>query len=69
MKRLLLLAIRIYRAAISPFMPPSCRFAPTCSEYSQEAVRKYGALQGTWLMIKRLAKCHPFHPGGFDPLK
>ena len=69
MKNIVIFAIRVYQAAISPFLPPSCRFAPTCSEYSREAVEKYGALSGGWLAVKRICKCHPFHPGGFDPLK
>lgn len=69
MKKMALFAIRIYRAAISPLLGPNCRFAPTCSEYSMEAVEKYGVLSGAWFSLKRFAKCHPFHPGGFDPLK
>ncbi len=68
-KSFLLLLIRGYQLAVSPLLPPACRFLPTCSCYSHEAVHKYGALRGGWLGVKRLAKCHPFHPGGYDPVK
>ncbi|MBI3794014.1 MAG: membrane protein insertion efficiency factor YidD [Nitrospinae bacterium] len=68
MRKILIFAIRAYQMAISPYLPPSCRFHPTCSEYGREAVQKYGAVRGAWLSAKRLAKCHPFHPGGLDPL-
>jgi putative membrane protein insertion efficiency factor len=54
---------------ISPLLPNSCRFTPSCSEYSLEAVNKYGALKGSYLSFKRILKCHPFHPGGYDPVK
>ncbi|MCY4568563.1 MAG: membrane protein insertion efficiency factor YidD [Candidatus Poribacteria bacterium] len=66
---ILLQPIRFYRRFISPLLPPSCRFYPTCSQYALQALKRYGALKGCWLTIKRLAKCHPCHPGGFDPLK
>ena len=59
--------IRAYQVAASPF-PSPCRFAPTCSTYALEAVRRYGALKGSWLGMKRILKCHPFHPGGPDPV-
>ena len=68
-KSLLTLLIRGYQLAVSPLLPPACRFLPTCSCYSLEAVQKYGALRGGWLGIKRLSKCHPFHPGGYDPVQ
>lgn len=72
MKRLLslpiLLLIRFYRAAISPLFPPSCRFYPTCSAYALEAVTRYGALKGSWLSLRRILRCHPMNPGGFDPV-
>lgn len=67
-KRALLGAIRFYRRNISPMFPPCCRFTPTCSAYALEAVEKYGALKGGYLAIKRILKCHPFHPGGYDPV-
>ncbi|WP_100398628.1 membrane protein insertion efficiency factor YidD [Bacillus sp. FJAT-44742] len=68
MKFILIKILRFYQRFISPLTPPTCRFHPTCSQYSLEAVRTYGALKGSWLTIKRLLKCHPFHPGGFDPV-
>lgn len=68
MKRILISIIRFYQKAISPLMPPSCRFYPTCSHYGIEAIKIHGALKGSWLTIKRISKCHPFHPGGFDPV-
>ena len=61
MKRLLIWLITFYRKGISPLTPPSCRFIPTCSEYALQAVEKYGALKGSWLALRRLSKCHPFH--------
>jgi len=69
MKKVLLWLIDFYRKGISPLTPPSCRFVPTCSEYARQAVMKYGALKGSYLAIRRLLKCHPFHKGGYDPLK
>jgi len=57
-----------YKKIISPILPPACRFTPTCSEYTLQALKKYGFLKGTWLGIKRILKCHPWHPGGYDPL-
>ena len=68
MKELLIGLVRFYRALISPLKPPCCRFYPTCSEYALQALQKYGALKGSWLAIKRISKCHPFHKGGYDPL-
>lgn len=61
MKRVLIWLITFYRKGISPLTPPSCRFIPTCSEYALQAVEKYGALKGSWLALRRLSKCHPFH--------
>ncbi len=58
--------IRFYQVALSPLKPPSCRFYPTCSHYGLEAIEKFGPIKGGYLTIKRLLKCHPFHPGGFD---
>ncbi len=68
MKRLLLGSIRFYQRGISPLKPPSCRFYPTCSAYGFEAIEKFGAMKGTWLTLIRIGKCHPFHPGGYDPV-
>ncbi|MCA9969760.1 MAG: membrane protein insertion efficiency factor YidD [Anaerolineales bacterium] len=68
MKRLLLIVIRFYQKAISPLFPPSCRFTPTCSHYGYEAIEKYGVFKGGWLAIKRIGRCHPFNPGGYDPV-
>jgi putative membrane protein insertion efficiency factor len=61
-------AIRFYQRAISPAFPPSCRYTPTCSEYTRQAVIQYGVFRGLWLGIKRLLRCHPFHRGGYDPV-
>jgi putative membrane protein insertion efficiency factor len=66
MKRLLLGLIAGYRYLLSPLLGPSCRFYPTCSSYAAEAIEKHGAWKGSWLAIKRIAKCHPWHPGGVD---
>ena len=69
MKKLLIGLIRFYQRYISPLKKPSCRFYPTCSEYAIEAITKKGVLCGSWLAIRRICKCHPFHPGGYDPVK
>lgn len=68
MKQLLLSLIKFYRKFISPMTPPACRFHPTCSQYGLEAIETHGAMKGGYLTIKRILKCHPFHPGGFDPV-
>lgn len=67
-RRLLALPIHGYQRFISPALPPSCRYSPTCSQYALEAITKYGAIKGSWLAMRRLVRCHPFHPGGFDPV-
>ncbi|MDE7070025.1 MAG: membrane protein insertion efficiency factor YidD [Alistipes sp.] len=64
----LLLLVHFYRRCISPFTPPSCRFTPTCSQYAVEALRRHGPLRGTWLTLKRLARCHPWGGSGYDPV-
>ena len=61
-------ALRAYKRFLSPVLPPACRFWPTCSEYSIEAVEVHGVLRGGWLALRRIAKCHPFHRGGLDPV-
>ena len=66
--RAVLGAIRLYQRIISPAIPPACRFTPTCSEYTYQAVSKHGVMRGLWLGINRLLRCHPFHPGGYDPV-
>lgn len=69
MSRILILCIRFYQLFISPLFPPTCRFYPTCSAYAIEAIQKKGPVKGLWLALKRIAKCHPYHPGGYDPVK
>lgn len=68
MKNLILWLINSYRLFISPLFAPSCRYHPTCSKYALEAVERFGAMRGSWLAIKRILRCHPFHPGGYDPV-
>jgi len=68
MRTLLKAGIVFYRRFISPLKPPTCRFHPTCSAYALEAIEVHGALYGSWLAIRRILRCHPFHPGGFDPV-
>jgi putative membrane protein insertion efficiency factor len=68
MRFVLKILIRGYQLGISPLLGPSCRFYPSCSHYAMEAIETHGALRGTWLTIKRISRCHPFHEGGFDPV-
>jgi putative membrane protein insertion efficiency factor len=60
--------VRGYQLLLSPLLPPSCRFTPSCSQYAREAIMRHGAVRGTWLAARRLIRCHPFNPGGFDPV-
>jgi len=69
MKFLIVDLLGVYKVLVSPFLPPACRFEPTCSEYAAQAVEKYGAVRGTWLAIKRILRCQPFCEGGHDPVK
>ncbi|RDZ15737.1 membrane protein insertion efficiency factor YidD [Priestia megaterium] len=64
--KLLLLLIKGYQKGISPFLPARCRFYPTCSQYGVESIKRFGAVKGSYLTVKRISKCHPFHPGGID---
>lgn len=68
MTRLLLLGIRAYQRFVSPFTPPTCRFYPSCSAYAVDAIARYGPWRGSRLAVRRLLRCHPFHPGGYDPV-
>jgi putative membrane protein insertion efficiency factor len=68
MKYVMIYVIKFYRSFISPWLGHHCRFEPTCSQYSLQAIQKYGAIKGGYLSIRRITKCHPFHPGGYDPL-
>ena len=65
---ILVFLIRIYRKFVSPMLPPSCRFYPTCSAYTLEAIEKHGPFRGTWMGIKRISRCHPWNDGGYDPV-
>ncbi|MGH9417694.1 MAG: membrane protein insertion efficiency factor YidD [Terriglobales bacterium] len=67
--RAALALVRAYQRLLSPLLPPACRFYPTCSEYAAQAVMRYGAARGLWMAACRLARCHPFHPGGYDPVE
>lgn len=68
MKYVFMLFIRLYQITIGPLLPPSCRYYPSCSHYGYEAVQKHGAIKGGWMAVKRIGRCHPFHPGGYDPV-
>jgi putative membrane protein insertion efficiency factor len=69
MRIILVSLLKFYKATVSPWLPPSCRFVPTCSEYACEAIERHGALRGSWMGLRRLLRCHPFHSGGYDPVK
>jgi putative membrane protein insertion efficiency factor len=68
MRAAALLLLRFYKRFLSPLLPPMCRFEPTCSVYMMQAIEHHGFLRGTWLGVRRLARCHPFNPGGWDPV-
>ncbi|MGC9525921.1 MAG: membrane protein insertion efficiency factor YidD [Limnospira sp.] len=68
MKRILIAVIKGYKLLISPLLPPACRFQPTCSEYAMEAIGRFGVFRGGWMAIGRILRCHPLHPGGYDPV-
>lgn len=68
LKTLALGTIQFYQQAISPHLPPTCRFAPSCSTYAAQAIQRFGAVRGSFLAMKRICRCHPFHPGGYDPV-
>ena len=68
MKQILLGLIKIYQKTVSRALPPTCRFTPSCSEYTYQAIAKYGALRGGWMGLRRISRCHPWNPGGYDPV-
>ena len=68
MRILVLAPLRFYKRFLSPLLPPMCRFDPTCAIYMMQAIEKHGTLRGVWLGLRRLARCHPFNPGGWDPV-
>ena len=68
MRRVVVLAIKLYQQTVSRVLPSACRFEPSCSAYAAEAVERYGVLRGGWLAARRIGRCHPFHPGGYDPV-
>ena len=69
MRQAVIVSLRFYKRWVSPMLPSACRFYPTCSDYMREAVDRYGAAKGLWLGLRRLVRCHPFHPGGADPVR
>ena len=68
MRKVLLFLIRLYQRTLSQITPPTCRFYPSCSEYGYQAIAKYGPFKGSWMAVKRVARCNPFNPGGYDPV-
>ena len=69
MRKLIVAILRLYKLALSPMLPSACRYYPSCSDYMRQAVEKYGPARGVWMGIKRIARCHPFHQGGRDPVR
>jgi uncharacterized protein len=69
MSRVAIFLLRVYKQAVSPLLPPACRFTPTCSEYAADAIARYGIWKGVGMGIRRLLRCHPFSPGGYDPVR
>ena len=69
MKQIVIFLVRAYRLLLSPYLPPSCRYQPTCSQYAKEALDKYGALKGGMIALKRISRCHPWGGNGYDPLR
>jgi putative membrane protein insertion efficiency factor len=69
MRKLIVAILRLYKLALSPMLPSACRYYPSCSDYMRQAVEKYGPARGLWMGIKRIARCHPFHQGGLDPVR
>jgi putative membrane protein insertion efficiency factor len=68
MRQILIALIKLYRYAISPYLAPSCRYTPTCSSYAIEAVQRFGVFRGSWLAMRRISRCHPWHEAGYDPV-
>lgn len=68
LSRILLASIRVYKKVLSPMLPSACRFTPTCSSYAYQAIEEYGPFKGTWMGLKRIFRCHPLNPGGYDPV-
>lgn len=68
LKKIIIALIRFYQLALSPLKQPTCRFSPTCSQYSIKAIERFGVIKGTYLSVRRILKCHPFHEGGYDPV-
>lgn len=69
MRKLIISVLRFYKVMVSPYLPSACRYYPSCSEYTRQAVEKYGAARGLWMGARRLLRCHPFHSGGLDPVR
>ena len=67
-RQLLVLVVRMYQVSLGPLLPAACRYTPSCSAYAIEALQRYGALKGGWMAVRRIGRCHPFRPGGYDPV-